>query len=183
MGAMYIKMISVLMEKIDMGKLNLMELDLLEKYLKEHGFMYKRIDEENSYDPLNRHQIIVYDNSEDEYVFDAVCHLGSYGYENGLLEILGSISRNTNNVEGNLTAKDVIERIEEKYNNSKEIEKSGIKQCPFCGASARVANMYDEYKITAPHDETCIFNYLYGWFGWDSKEEAVAAWNRRANDG
>ena len=46
MGAMYIKMISVLMEKIDMGKLNLMELDLLEKYLKEHGFMYKRIDEE-----------------------------------------------------------------------------------------------------------------------------------------
>ena len=63
------------------------------------------------------------------------------------------------------------------------MDETKLKPCPFCGASAMVANMDDEYKIAAHHDETCIFNYLYYIAGLDSEEEATEAWNRRANDG
>ena len=62
----------------------------------------------NSY--LTRHQIIV--PSKEKHDWDVICHPGSYGYEEGLLEIMGSITRN-DEVEGYLTAEDVIERIEE----------------------------------------------------------------------
>lgn len=44
--------------------------------------------------------------------WDAICHLGSYGHENGLLEIYGSIVQNENDtVEGYLTAEEILERL------------------------------------------------------------------------
>lgn len=84
------------------------ELDKLEQYLKDHDIPYERIDKYTN--PVDQHQIAVPGFLNREW--DAVCHLGSYGYENGLLEIMGSISR-SDDVEGWLTAEDVIERIEE----------------------------------------------------------------------
>lgn len=88
------------------------ELDKLETYLKEHGYEYTREDFDNiqSYDT---HQIIVYKDGERSW--DAICHQGSYGYEEGLLEIYGDIvwpDIDGDSVRGWLTADNVIARIE-----------------------------------------------------------------------
>ena len=86
------------------------KLDKLEKYLKEHNITYERIDKEGGF---NRHQIIVKD-EDGVVIWDAVCHFGSYGYEEGLLEIMGTLVRpeDRDSVAGCLTAEDVIKRIE-----------------------------------------------------------------------
>ena len=90
------------------------ELDKLEEYLKEKGIKYERYDEM----PLSKNYIIDYHQicvpcwNPETRDWDAICHRGSFGYEEGLLEIMGSITRN-DDVEGWLTAEDVIERIEE----------------------------------------------------------------------
>lgn len=89
------------------------ELDKLETYLKEHGYEYTREDFDGiqSYD--TKHQIIVY--KDGERLWDAICHPGSYGYEEGLLEIYGDIvwhDIDGDTVRGWLTADDVISRIE-----------------------------------------------------------------------
>ena len=89
------------------------ELDKLEKYLKEHGYEYTREDFDGipSYD--RKHQIIVY--KDGERTWDAICHYGSYGYEEGLLEIYGDIvwyDIDGDSVRGWLTADAVIARIE-----------------------------------------------------------------------
>lgn len=100
---------------------NLTQLDWLEEYLKTNGISYVRISEDTKYDPehphcieeLERHQLIVYDERGNR-LWDAICHYGSYGAEEGLLEIYGEIVSPMagDSVEGWLTAKDVIERIE-----------------------------------------------------------------------
>lgn len=88
------------------------ELKKLECYLKLNNIQYKRFDESGMYG-YNRHQIIVYDENG-KRLWDAICHKGSYGYSEGLLEIYGTIVRPCrDSVEGWLTAEDVIERIEE----------------------------------------------------------------------
>lgn len=45
--------------------------------------------------------------------WDAICHSGSYGHEQGLIEIMGSIvdSDIPDDVEGCLTAKEILSRI------------------------------------------------------------------------
>lgn len=106
-------------------KRDLTELNKLERYLKEHGIKYDRIDNENEYDALGyfltleRRQIIVPSNTE-ERKWDAICHYGSYGGDQGLLEIMGDIvdvKEDGDSVVGFLTAADVIERIERKAKN------------------------------------------------------------------
>lgn len=91
------------------------ELDKLESYLKEHGYEYTREDFDGilPYGSNSKHQIIVY--KDGERIWDAICHYGSYGYEEGLLEIYGSIvweDIDGDTVRGWLTADDVISRIE-----------------------------------------------------------------------
>lgn len=113
---------------------DLKELDKLEVYLKEHGYFYERIDKECRYDdadfkelidkfghPFDQHQIIVYDSAiagmtekqkREHYLWDAICHWGSYGYEEGLLEVMGPPVAEVD-VEGHLTAQDIIDILEE----------------------------------------------------------------------
>lgn len=88
------------------------ELNRLEEYLKEHGIKYDRNDREKTEKVLDFHQIVVYD--DDKPIWDAVCHTGSYGYEQGLLEVMGSIvSKDVcDRVEGWLTADEIIKRLE-----------------------------------------------------------------------
>ena len=89
------------------------ELDKLEQYLKDNGIWYSRTDE--NADTWGRHQIIVF-GLNDEKSWDAICQRGSYGFEQGLLEIYGSIvdeEKDGDSVCGWLTAEDVIKRIEE----------------------------------------------------------------------
>jgi hypothetical protein len=86
------------------------ELDKLEEYLKKNNIPYERIDEEGIVD---RHQILVKD-EDGAVLWDAICHIGSYGYGKGLLEIMGTLVRpeDRDSVAGWLTAEDVIKRIE-----------------------------------------------------------------------
>lgn len=98
---------------------DLTELNKLEAYLKEHGIRYEREDREarrlpdGTFYDGDWHRIVVH--SRDDYLWDAICHRGSYGVERGLLEIMGDIVNEEavgDRVEGWLTAADVIERIE-----------------------------------------------------------------------
>ena len=97
------------------------ELDKLEEYLKVQGINYIRIDqnEEKSKDyfQMDRHQIIVPEDGPARE-WDAICQKCSYGYEQGLLEIMGTIvdeEKVGDTVEGYLTADDVIQRIEQLF--------------------------------------------------------------------
>ena len=89
------------------------ELDKLEQYLKDNGIGYTRIDE--NADTWGRHQIYVF-GSDSEIAWDAICHRGSFGFEQGLLEIYGTLvdaEKDGDSVVGWLTAEDVIKRIEQ----------------------------------------------------------------------
>jgi hypothetical protein len=56
-------------------------------------------------------QVIV-NNSQGERQWDAICHNYSYGHEEGLLEIMGTIVReDCYEVEGFLTAEEILKRI------------------------------------------------------------------------
>lgn len=100
---------------------DLTELNKLEEYLKSHSIQYERIDQDRIYDQgylmeLERHQICVPVEESDRREWDAICQWGSYGYEEGLLEIMGSIvcKEDGDSVAGWLTAEDVIKRIEKR---------------------------------------------------------------------
>ena len=57
-------------------------------------------------------QIVVF--SDDDFhfqIWDAVCHSGSYGHSNGLLEVYGTISQRDDDVEGWLTAEGILARL------------------------------------------------------------------------
>lgn len=104
-------------------KRNLTEMDRLEAYLKENHIVYERIDHEDMMEkerklvvesgihiePMERHQIIAFD-KDGRRTWDVICHRGSYGAERGLLEGMGDIFNE--DVEGNLTAAEIIQRIE-----------------------------------------------------------------------
>ena len=101
----------------------LRELDKLECWLdkngRKYGYTHERFDEENVYDDLHlvidRHQIVV--NREIcgkvFYQWDVICHYGSYGADDGLLEVMGKIVADDvgDDVLGYLTANDVVELI------------------------------------------------------------------------
>lgn len=92
------------------------ELGKLERYLKANGYNYER--KKTSIGIHTGDQVIVYDENGDRQ-WDAVCHRGSYGFEQGLLEIMGSIVKpGGDSVEGWLTAEDIIARLEEGKNES-----------------------------------------------------------------
>jgi len=87
------------------------EIDKLDEYLKEHSYNYDHIID--SPQALKTNQIIVYDDNGDR-AWDAVCNIGSYGFAQGLLEVMGkAVVRVDDEVEGWLTADEIIERLEE----------------------------------------------------------------------
>lgn len=44
--------------------------------------------------------------------WDAICHSGSYGHEQGLLEVMGTVARaDDDDVEGWLTADEILQRL------------------------------------------------------------------------
>ena len=103
------------------------ELDKLEAYLKDKGIPYTREDAELMRDSQGftlrtpRHQIIVND-SEGRRQWDAICQRGSYGYSEGLLEVMGSPvvrEEDGDSICGWLTAEDVIARLEAAENEDR----------------------------------------------------------------
>lgn len=103
---------------------DLTELNKLEAYLKANGVDYFREDSNNTYsaemwtqmidvlgahaEPMDHHQIVVLKDGRRSW--DVICQRGSYGCDQGLLEGMGDIFED---VEGWLTATDVIRRIED----------------------------------------------------------------------
>lgn len=101
-----------------MDELN--ELNMLEKYLIDHDIPYERKDSDGGKDSNGMfaaewHQVCVPVSDPRKKDWDAICHPGSYGYEEGKLEIMGTIVPPTagDTVLGNLTADEVIKLIEE----------------------------------------------------------------------
>ena len=97
-------------------KTNLNEMNKLERYLKEHGIKYERTDMEGieQFGMIlgERHQIKVVD-EDGNWIWDVICHYGSYGHEEGLLEYWSQKeSDEGGDVSGYLTAEDVIQKIE-----------------------------------------------------------------------
>lgn len=97
---------------------DLKELDILEKFLKKNDFKYERIDKWiKKGDDREFHQLVVEENNG---IWDVICHPGSYGWREGLLEICGKYVDADYDVEGYLEAEDIIMRIFE--------ERSGLKR-------------------------------------------------------
>lgn len=93
------------------------EFDKLENYLKENEIKYYRRDI-NDPSKMERHQLMVMRHGK--LWWDAICQPSSYGWEEGLLEVMGKpVVRKTDGdtVKGYLTAQEVIDRYEEFINN------------------------------------------------------------------
>lgn len=94
---------------------DLTELNELEQYLKYKHIPYERIDRDTLLDQyghtveLERHQICVPVADPRYKEWDVICNWGSYGYEDGLLELYGSLC--DGDVIGWLTAAEVIGMI------------------------------------------------------------------------
>lgn len=85
------------------GSRTMNEMDKLEQMLKENNIPYEVA--VNNYSGMKQ---IWYPNKE-EAISDAICHNGSYGFKEGLLEIMG-LTLNNDTVEGWLTAEEVCYR-------------------------------------------------------------------------
>ena len=95
---------------------DLTELDKLEEYLKAKGIRYQRRDESFQLGlcHVEQHQIVVFAD-DGRRMWDAICQTGSYGYEEGLLEVMGKPvvrKSDSDDVVGWLTAAEVIARLE-----------------------------------------------------------------------
>lgn len=91
------------------GNYNFVEMDLLEKFIDQNPRLRSK-----RKDLLDGEQLLVYKDGSPNVYFDAILHLGSYGHENNLLEIMGDIVKDTeDSVKGWLTANDIIAMITE----------------------------------------------------------------------
>lgn len=107
---------------------DLKELDKLQEYLQKNHYNFLRKDIFR--DPCDVHQIIVFDENE-KRDWDAISHYGSFGADQGLLEIMGRrlVRIKNSEVEGWLTAQDIIDRLEEKDNGDKENRENNNSNC------------------------------------------------------
>lgn len=90
---------------------DLTQLNKLEQYLKHNKIPHERFDNDDGM--VDWHQICVPNHNEKEW--DVICQRGSYGAEEGLLELYGTIVAPDAgySIEGWLTADDVIRRMKD----------------------------------------------------------------------
>lgn len=70
------------------------------------------------YNPFTNSKVLCYPNGKKK-VADAVYCRGSYGYEQGLLEVFGTIVEIDDIVEGNVSAEEAFRRIKKLWESSK----------------------------------------------------------------
>lgn len=87
------------------------QMELLKRMLDTSGVPYEIYNHS-----IFNSEIICYP-SKDERISDAICQYGSYGYEEGLIEIIG-LTENDDEVEGNLSALEVYERWAKHYRST-----------------------------------------------------------------
>lgn len=92
------------------------EMIKLMKLLDEHNIPY-----EETINTIDNSIQLWYPNKNNA-VSDAICHKYSYGYEEGLLEIMGlvDVDKIGDTVEGHLTAEEVFDRWSKHYKESKK---------------------------------------------------------------
>ena len=97
----------------DCVETHLTEFDLLEDLLKKNDITYIR--EDRDMDGLfDFHQLrsgVRIDEDEGGWTWDVICHRGSFGWTQGLLEMWG---KNMDDPEGYLTAKECLKLIKER---------------------------------------------------------------------
>ena len=79
------------------------EMEKLQKWLDENHIKYERYIETGW---VNRNQILI---KTEEMELSFICHRGSYGYEQGLIEMYDFV----NEPDGYLTAKQCISKLKE----------------------------------------------------------------------
>lgn len=79
------------------------EMEKLQKWLDENNIKYERYIEDGK---LNRNQILI---RTDKIELSFICHYGSYGYQQGLIEMYDF----ENDPIGYLTAKQCISKLKE----------------------------------------------------------------------
>lgn len=58
-----------------------------------------------------------------------------------------------------------------------------LKPCPFCGGKSRVRKVgKGEYTVVSKHTDECCFEFLAWEFYFDTKANAIEAWNRRVSE-
>ena len=82
------------------------ELNKLENWLKDNGYHYIS-------KPKFSGGIVVVNDPNGNYLWDAVWHEFSYGHEKGLLEVMGEALLDHDDVEGWLTCEDIVKKIKE----------------------------------------------------------------------
>lgn len=96
------------------------EFEKLSNWLTMNGYKAKEVHKElTGFGGMDysTHMIEVF-NDDGERIWDAICHRGSYGFEEGLLEVMGSYILGHDDVEGWLTADDVIEMLKKAEGNA-----------------------------------------------------------------
>lgn len=84
---------------------NINPVDKLAEMLRNAGIPY-----EMTYNPFTNSDILCYP-TKDNCLADAIYFWGSYGYEQGLLEVYGEIVEIDDEVEGYLSAEEAFRRI------------------------------------------------------------------------
>ena len=87
---------------------DLTEFNKLEELLRKNEIPFEREDEIGF---MDFHQLRSIEMIGEKYVWDVICHFGSYGHEKGLLEIWGE---NMDEPEGFLSAEECLEKIKER---------------------------------------------------------------------
>jgi hypothetical protein len=96
------------------------EMKKLERMLKEKDIPFKRTDEEGEY---GNHRIDVFD-ADGNRILDAIFQYGSYGVDQGLLEVMGEpvvLPYEGDSVCGCLTAEEIMKRLDD-YQNGRFTE-------------------------------------------------------------
>lgn len=106
------------------------EMDKLESYLRSQGYVYTRTDEDTGSD-FDIHQIKVFSPDCRKRELSVICHRGSYGYREGLLEIFGSRITGTSDVLGWLMAEEVIEMLEKAGVGHAPSSDCKVTDCPW----------------------------------------------------
>ena len=98
-----------------MSGFNFTEIYKLKDMLEKAGipFVFRKLYE--------GYQIVYPSDDRGKRICDAVIHFGSYGHEEGLLEIMGLVNEEEigDSVEGYLTAEEVFGRIEKHYQENR----------------------------------------------------------------
>lgn len=137
------------------------ELDKLQSYLAEHGYYYTRVKPSLSGYPNG--VFVFSDPEKTKKLWDAMCHPGTYGYEQGKLEVMGDViltddEKCFDSVVGYLTADDIIQRLEKPVSSNDK----GMTVCDLLKYIAENdVSMSSKIKIIGSNDKQYVDSFYH----------------------